>query len=255
MASVRRCSAVSEQTHLLMSVCPSACHKLPPRSFLLSAETLREREENLLHFSFSQSSSFHLFPKNASTCVHSVAVTLSPFKISPQLKKCNLHMPDGWHSSSPATLNYKDIFTNITHDAVGLFVSGPLITSIPIRWVLLEVWGINESGVSMGKRIENQGSGFVILWIKIWLNWSKVCCDSNEWKRGDGGDRRLHLPEGKPREKNLFHLLVAVTKQETFPNVTSGNILVGRTRVRCSTSAPPEISSFGSSSCAIRFLR
>lgn len=63
----------------------------------------------------------------------------------------------------------KDIFTNITHDAVRLFVSGPFITSIPIRWVLLEVRGINESGVSMGKRMEDQGSGF-----KIWLNWSKV---------------------------------------------------------------------------------
>lgn len=81
----------------------------------------------------------------------------------------------------------KDIFTNITHDAVGLFVSGPFIISIPIRWVLLEVWGINESWVSMGKRIENQGSGFIVLWIKIWLNWSKLCCDSNEWKRGDRG--------------------------------------------------------------------
>lgn len=60
----------------------------------------------------------------------------------------------------------KDIFTDITHDAVGLFVSGPFISSVPIRWVLLEVWGINESGVSMGKRMENQGSGFVYCGLK-----------------------------------------------------------------------------------------
>lgn len=66
---------------------------------------------------------------------------------------------------------------------------------------------------------------------------------------------RLRLSEGKRREKNRFHLLVAGTKQETFPNVTSGNNLVGRTRVRCSASAPPGISSFGSSSYAQRFLR
>lgn len=49
----------------------------------------------------------------------------------------------------------RDTFTNITHNAVGLFVSGPFITSIPIR-VLLDVWGINESGVGMGKRMEDQ---------------------------------------------------------------------------------------------------
>lgn len=71
----------------------------------------------------------------------------------------------------------------------------------------------------------------------------------------------LHLSEGKQREKNQFHLLVAVTKPETFPNVTSRNNLVGRTRfnyisfIRCSAPAPPEISSFGSSSYAKRFLR
>lgn len=65
-----------------------------------------ERDEPLLHSSFRQREPLHLFPKSVSTCVPSVAVTPSPSKIRPQLKKCNLHMPDGWHGGAPATLNY-----------------------------------------------------------------------------------------------------------------------------------------------------
>lgn len=90
------CSAVSVRAPPPdVTICPSVCRSL--RSPSISSNRRSVVHLLLLHFSFDQHSSFHLFPESVRMFACAFCNCQSLVSTS-QLKKCNLHMCDVWHS-------------------------------------------------------------------------------------------------------------------------------------------------------------